>query len=360
MLFRQDDLEGIARGDITVAFRRWVRPTVKTGGTLTTAAGVLAIDEVERVPLSAVTPEAARAAGRASAAELRAELDRRAERPLFRVRFHLAGEDPRIALREDDDLSPEDVEELRLRLDRLDANAPQGAWTRATLALIGASPGVRAPELASQLDLDAKTFKARVRRLKSLGLTESLQIGYRLSPRGEALAARLGVAVASEGASDRPPAPPSAVDDADALLAFFEEHGVVMQAAAGPVPTLTYVIAGEAFSRTWRGHPRAPRILELLRALAADPSSLGCRLFQGKKVWVHERLWPHLACLAPRLPAEHTDVVEEDQEARGALRLRTTPLLTWLPDDALQAAGKLSEEEALDGLGWWVADELLW
>ena len=35
-------------------------------------------------------------------------------------------------------------------------------------------------------------FKADVRKLKELGLTESLEVGYRLSPRGRALLARAG------------------------------------------------------------------------------------------------------------------------------------------------------------------------
>jgi ribosomal protein S19E (S16A) len=35
-------------------------------------------------------------------------------------------------------------------------------------------------------------FKTDVRKLKELGLTESLEVGYRLSPRGQALLERLG------------------------------------------------------------------------------------------------------------------------------------------------------------------------
>ena len=44
MLIRRAHLERIVCGDIDLAFRRWRRPTVKAGGTLTTGAGVLAID----------------------------------------------------------------------------------------------------------------------------------------------------------------------------------------------------------------------------------------------------------------------------------------------------------------------------
>ena len=70
------------------------------------------------------------------------------------------------------------------RLARLDRAAP---WTRATLALIGAHPGVRAEDLARRQGLEKAPFKSRVRRLKELGLTESLAVGYRLSPRGTAV-----------------------------------------------------------------------------------------------------------------------------------------------------------------------------
>ena len=45
---------------------------------------------------------------------------------------------------------------------------------------------MRAADLAPELGLERLPFKARVRRLKELGLTESLERGYRLSPRGAA------------------------------------------------------------------------------------------------------------------------------------------------------------------------------
>ena len=41
MLFKNDVLAGIAKGDVTLAFRRWQKPTVRAGGTLRTTVGVL-------------------------------------------------------------------------------------------------------------------------------------------------------------------------------------------------------------------------------------------------------------------------------------------------------------------------------
>mgnify|MGYP006921737166 CR=1 FL=1 len=55
MLLKRRFLDGIAGGSISLVFRRWRKPTVKAGGTLKTAVGVLAIDEVESTPLSKVT-----------------------------------------------------------------------------------------------------------------------------------------------------------------------------------------------------------------------------------------------------------------------------------------------------------------
>lgn len=63
VLFTADLFEGIRAGAITCAFRRWRRPTVKTGGTLTTALGVLAIDSVEQIEETDITDSDARAAG---------------------------------------------------------------------------------------------------------------------------------------------------------------------------------------------------------------------------------------------------------------------------------------------------------
>ena len=190
MLFRRAFLDGIASGEITVAFRRWTRPTVRAGGTLKTAVGVLAIESVERVSAEEITEAEARRAGFPSLSALMAELDARGARgegELYRIGLRLAGPDPRIALRERADLSAEELAALRKRLDRLDAASPVGPWTLAVLRLIDRNPGVRAGDLAPQVGQERAPFKVNVRKLKGLGLTESLETGYRLSPRGRAL-----------------------------------------------------------------------------------------------------------------------------------------------------------------------------
>ena len=74
---------------------------------------------------------------------------------------------------------------LDARLDRMDA-ARGAPWTRQVLRLIAGRPGVRAPDLAASVDRETLSFKLDVRKLKELGLTHSLPVGYEISPRGRA------------------------------------------------------------------------------------------------------------------------------------------------------------------------------
>lgn len=191
MLLKHKTLAGIASGEIDLVFRRWKRATVKTGGTLKTAVGVIAIDAVERVPVSSVKAAAARRAGYATRAELVAALRGR-EGDLYRITVRFAGQDPRIALRGTRVRTRKQIDEIQARLDRMDRASKSGSWTVEYLELIAANEGVRAFDLAAGLGMEKKPFKQRVRRLKELGLTESLETGYRLSPRGKSFLAKRG------------------------------------------------------------------------------------------------------------------------------------------------------------------------
>src|SRR5688572_1134305 len=119
MLFKRAFLDGIVSGEITTAFRRWTRPTVRAGGTLKTAAGVLAIDDVKRVSAEEIAEADARRAGYPSLRALMEDLDAREQGELYRVELRYAGPDPRIALRERADLSGEELAVLRKKLARL-------------------------------------------------------------------------------------------------------------------------------------------------------------------------------------------------------------------------------------------------
>jgi len=188
VLFQKKFWAGLADGSITLAFRRWKRPTVKAGGTLRSPGGLLAIHAVEPCALKEISAEDASAAGYPSRRALLDALKGR-EGALYRVRFSPAGPDPRDALRRDDALSDEEWAKIDAALDRSDFSSGS-PWTRDVLRAIEAEPGRRAGDLAPRFALPLKLFKQRVRRLKTLGLTESLKVGYQLSPRGRAYLAR--------------------------------------------------------------------------------------------------------------------------------------------------------------------------
>lgn len=197
MLFRKATWAGLADGSITVALRWWKRPTVRAGGTLRSPAGLLSIDAVDVVDVAELTEADARRSGHSDLAALLHELGTgEPDRRLYRVAFHFLGEDDRVALRADDGLDPATLADLTARLARMDRAAPE-PWTAATLRLIGERPALVSTELAAALRMDRAKFKTNVRKLKALGLTESLEVGYRLSPRGTALLDTLGPAALS-------------------------------------------------------------------------------------------------------------------------------------------------------------------
>lgn len=189
MLFKQSILDGIAAGKVTLTFRRWKRVGVKAGGTLRTAAGLLRFESVEPIEPGAITTRDERHAGFAGIDALMHELGPDDERTLYRIAFVRAGDDLRLALRADRRLDGAALLDLRKRLQRYDA-AADAAWTNRVLRLIATSPGVRAADLATRLRMDKVALKLNVRKLKELGLTESLEVGYRLSPRGKAYLAK--------------------------------------------------------------------------------------------------------------------------------------------------------------------------
>jgi hypothetical protein len=186
MLFRQDILQGIAEGRVTLAFRRWRRTPPAEGSSLRSPVGVLCLHRVTVVEEGDITAEDVRRTGM-STDELRASIA--GEGTLLRIELRLAGDDPRIALRK---RLPEhaELEVIVARLARLDA-ASSTPWTTRYLQLIADQPGIVSRVLAPEAGAEVPPFKRRVRQLKELGLTESLGVGYRLSSRGLAVLERL-------------------------------------------------------------------------------------------------------------------------------------------------------------------------
>ncbi len=187
MRFTKPFWDGIADGRITVAYRGWNRPTVVAGRAYRTGGGRIEVLSVEAIEPGAVTDADAVRAGHESPAEALAAVRTDGGRQLYRVEFRRLDEpDPRQQLADADDLDDDAIAEIDARLDRLDRASSFGPWTRATLRLVGEHPGRRAPDLAEIVGRETAPFKLDVRKLKNLGLTISLRIGYELSPRGRA------------------------------------------------------------------------------------------------------------------------------------------------------------------------------
>jgi len=177
-------LKAIEAGDVTLAFRRWDSPRVNAGTRLRTAVGLVEVTSVETVGLSRITATQARQAGFASRDQLAGFLSKRSTGKIFRIGVRFAGPDPRIALRNDDDVSDVELADLLSRLAKM-------PWAYDFLRLIAQRPAVRAPDLAASLGWETVPFKRNVRRLKELGITESLEVGYRISPRGQVVLSAL-------------------------------------------------------------------------------------------------------------------------------------------------------------------------
>ena len=182
-MIRAAELAAIRDGTLDLAFRRWDRPRVVVGTRMRTTVGLVEVTSVEPVAASRLTAADAKRAGAASLAALRRGLADRPERTVYRVGLRFAGDDPRVALRKAEPTSTSWTRSAR-RWSGSIGRRRSGPGPPQTLRLIDESPATLAPELAAGVGRDTPSFKRDVRKLKELGLTESLDIGYRLAPRG--------------------------------------------------------------------------------------------------------------------------------------------------------------------------------
>ena len=94
MLLKLEVLEAIRRGEITLQFRRWTRPTVRAGGTLKTRLGTLRIGRIGELSPDDVSETDARRAGFSGIPEFRRWLDTMKQGPLFqRIEVSFEGDD---------------------------------------------------------------------------------------------------------------------------------------------------------------------------------------------------------------------------------------------------------------------------
>jgi len=186
MRFTFDTHPRLADGSIRVTYRNWKRPHVKVGGRYRVGVVDLVVDEISHVALAALTDDDARAAGAADVTALRRFLHGAPE-TVWRIDFH---PEPPVPLRREVAAATLSVEQANVKLDKLDARAPNGPWTRRVLALIHERPAVVSTELATSIGQERFAFKTDVRKLKALGLTESLEVGYRLTDLGRRVVER--------------------------------------------------------------------------------------------------------------------------------------------------------------------------
>jgi hypothetical protein len=195
VLFEIRFRDAVQDGTVTITFRRWKRCQAIAGHRYRTAVGMIEVEAVDVVDAAKITNADAKRSGYPSADAVRADLRGTDDLPVYRIRFHAVHEpDPRDELAATGALSVEEVAEITKRLDRLDRASSSGPWTRATLAIVAERPEVRAGDLAEAVGRERAPFKLDVRKLKNLGLTLSLPVGYRISPRGQAYLDATGAA----------------------------------------------------------------------------------------------------------------------------------------------------------------------
>lgn len=194
MLFKNNILDGIANGKISVAFRRWKRANVKIGSQIHTSVGLIEIQSITIVSDVDITESDVQLAGFSERKDLLKDINSFShEGDIYRIEVAYIGADPREAMREQCTLTEEEFSELLVRLERLDKASSRGPWTKEFLRLIDKYPGVRAAELAAAINWDTEKLKLNVRKLKNLGLTISLGTGYMVSPRGKTVMDKLNL-----------------------------------------------------------------------------------------------------------------------------------------------------------------------
>jgi hypothetical protein len=182
LLFQKRFHAGLVDGSVRLTFRRWDKPHVRAGGRYRChPIGVLEVDAITKVRVRDITEPDAVACGFATRAELLEYMgDVLPQTEVWRIELHHGGDGDRVEIALDDKLTPDDIAAIANKLDKM------GPWTRETMRLIDKHPRIAASKLAAKLGRETLPFKVDVRKLKKLGLTQSFEVGYELSPRGRA------------------------------------------------------------------------------------------------------------------------------------------------------------------------------
>ena len=144
----------------------------------------------------------------------------------------------------------------------------------------------------------------------------------------------------------------------DSPVEFVKIHGVVLETAKGPVPTLAHAVAGEPIRGSWWSHPKAHAIHAATLQARDSGDVLTCRIVRGKVTLVHKRLWPALVRIACHLPVERLASIREIHTPSGAHRVEEEPYPKWISSDVKRASQLLAKDLAIEALGNWVQREI--
>jgi hypothetical protein len=145
--------------------------------------------------------------------------------------------------------------------------------------------------------------------------------------------------------------PPSADFTGKRALSLLRQHGAMLQAGRGPLPSLAEAIAGEPIRGSWWGHPAGKLIYRVLEELYESPEVISCKLVEGKVTLIHRRLWPAILRLVPQRRGPALDRALQEHTASGAHRSVTQLYPSWISAEARAEAATLSEAEARALLG---------
>lgn len=185
MLIKQKQLDSIISGKISLAFRKWKNLSVKKDSLLKTSIGLVKIEDISETEMSQITEDDAKLAGYDNVKTLINELEKTVNGVIYKIQLSFHSPDPRIDLRQKQQITDEELEELKEKLLNLDKFSKQGKWTAKVLKAIQENPKLPAVELAAKVNKEKEWLKTNVRKLKNLGLTISHEPGYTLSPLGE-------------------------------------------------------------------------------------------------------------------------------------------------------------------------------
>ena len=168
MLFKKVHLQGIKSGNITLAFRRWKKASIKSGSLLHTSIGLVKIGEIETVNENDISEKDVLNAGFTNRKQLLKSFARNRTGTIFKISVNYHSEDPRMKLREQTELTEQELTILKESVQRLDKFSKQGSWTSKVLLAIKDNPNHPAIGITKLTGFEKEWLKRNIRKLKNL------------------------------------------------------------------------------------------------------------------------------------------------------------------------------------------------